>query len=53
MKIESNGQKSAGDKSRNINIRCFFIKDLLKRDNIKLKHYPTERITVDYFTKPL
>ena len=24
MKLESNGKKSAGDKSRHINIRCFF-----------------------------
>ena len=43
MKMESNGRKSAGDKSRHIHIRYFFIKYVLIRDNIELIHFPTER----------
>ena len=31
----------------------FFIKDVLKRENIELRHCPTERMIADYFTKPL
>ena len=53
MKIESNGQKSCGEKSRHIDIRYFFIKDIIKRENIELVHCPTERMIVDYYTKPL
>ena len=53
MKIESNGQKSCGEKSRHIHIRYFFIKDILKRGDIKLVHCPTERMIADCYTKPL
>ena len=53
MKMESNGQKSCGEKSRHILIRYFFIKDVLKRENIELIHCPTERMIADYYTKPL
>ena len=31
----------------------FFIKDILKQEDIELKHCPTERMIADYFTKPL
>ena len=53
MRMESNGQKSCGEKSRHIHIRYFFIKDVLKRENIELIHCPTERMIADYYTKPL
>ena len=53
MRLESNGLKSYGEKSRHIDIRFFFIKDVLKRENIELKHCPTERMIADYFTKSL
>ena len=53
MKLESNGKKSARDKSRHIHIRYFFITDVLKRENIELLHCPTDRVIADYFTKPL
>ena len=49
MKNESEGHKLAGDKSSHMRIRYFFIKDLLKRKNIELNHYPTERMITDYF----
>ena len=53
MRLESNGLKSCGEKSRHIDIRFFFIKDVLKRENIELRHCPTDRMIADYFTKPL
>ena len=53
MKIEKNGRKSCGDKSRHFYIRYFFIKDILKNEGIELKHCSTERMIADYFTKPL
>ena len=51
--IENNGSVSAGEKSRHINIRFFFIKDILKRENIEVKHCPTERMIADFFKKTL
>ena len=45
--------KSAGDKSRHTHIRFFFIKDMMKRENIEVKHCPTERMIAHYYTKPL
>ena len=53
MKIESNGQRSCGEKSRHIDIRYFFIKDIIKREGIEIIHCPTERMIADYYTKPL
>ena len=38
MKLESHGLSSCGEKSRHIDIRFFFIKDVLKREDIELKH---------------
>ena len=51
--IEKNGTVSSSARSRHINIRFFFIKDILKRENIDVKHCPTERMIADFFTKPL
>ena len=51
--LEKNGRSSCGEKSRHINIRYFFIKDVLKREKITVAHCPTERMIADYFTKPL
>ena len=53
IKIEKNGMKSCGDKSRHVNIRYFFIKDILSREDIEVKHRGTELMISDYLTKPL
>ena len=52
IQIEKNGSISSGKKSRYINIR-YFIKYILKRENIEVKHCPTERMIANLFTKPL
>ena len=52
IQIENNGSISSGKKSRHINIR-FFIEDILKRENIEVKHCPIERMIANFFTKPL
>ena len=51
--MEKNGTQSCGDKSRHINIRYFFIKDVIQRENIDIVHCPTELMIADFFTKPL
>ena len=53
IKMERNGLKSCGDRSRHINIRYFFIKDILKREEKDLKHCRTECMLADFLTKPL
>ena len=53
MKLEKNGCASAGQKSRHIDIRYFFIKDYIDRQEITLIHCPTKIMVADYFTKPL
>ena len=51
--LEKNGRKSCGDTSRHINIRYFFIKNTVERENIIVTHCPTEQMIADFFTKPL
>ena len=53
IKLEKNGRASAGQKSRHINIRYFFVKDRVKMDRIDIVHCPTEEMLADFFTKPL
>ena len=48
IKMERNGLKSCGDRSRHINIRYFFIKDILEREEIDLKHCRTECMLADF-----
>ena len=53
IRMEKNGRQSCGEKSRHINIRYFFIKDIIKRENIKIEYCPTEEMVADFYTKPL
>lgn len=53
MKLEKNGRSSAGQKSRHINIRFFFIKDRTNDLGIEIRHCPTLQMLADFFTKPL
>eukprot|EP00980_Cylindrotheca_fusiformis_P022298 scaffold9176_cov129-Cylindrotheca_fusiformis.AAC.22 len=51
MKMEKNGRQSAGQKSRHINIRYFFIKDCIDSGEINLLYCPTgEMLGDDFFT---
>ena len=53
IKLEKNGRASAGQKSRHIDIRYFWVKDRVKSENIDIVHCPTEEMLADFFTKPL
>ena len=53
IKIEENGKKSGGQKTKHMNIRYFFIKDRLKTEGIKVVYCPTGKMIADFFTKPL
>jgi hypothetical protein len=52
MKMEKNGRQSAGQRSRHINIRYFFIKDKIDKGEISLIYCPTGEMIADFFTKP-
>ena len=53
MKMEKNGRQSAGQRSRHIHIRYFFIKDRIDKGEINLVYCSTDKMVADYFTKPL
>jgi hypothetical protein len=53
QRMEKNGRKSAGQKSRHINIRYFFIKDRVHNGELNIIHCPTAKMIGDFFTKPL
>ena len=53
IRIEKNGMKSCREKSRHIHIRYFFITDLVKREELDIKHCRSERMVSDFYTKPL
>ena len=53
MRLEQNGRRSCGKQSRHIDIRYFYLKDLIQRGEIVLKYCPTENMVADFFTKPL
>ena len=53
MLLEENGRKSAGKRSRAINIRYFWMTDQIKKGNVQVQYFPTELMRGDFYTKPL
>ena len=53
IKMLKDGKESSGNKTRHIQIRYFFTKDILKRENMELKHCKTDDMIADFYTKPL
>ena len=51
--LETNGRASAGQRSRAINIRYFFITDQVARGNAVIQYCPTDLMMGDFMTKPL
>ena len=45
--------QSSSDRTRHIDIRYFFIKDIIKREAIDIHYCPTEQMIADFYTKPL
>ena len=52
MKLEQNGKKSCTGNSRHIDIKYFFVKDSVDKEEIKIEYCPTEIMLADFFTKP-
>ena len=53
IRLEKNGLKSVGPRSRHINIRYFFITDQVQKGNVIIKYCPTDDMESDYMTKSL
>ena len=53
IQMENNGRVSAGQRSRHINIRYFFIKDRIDKGEVTIIYCPTDEIVADFYVKPL
>jgi hypothetical protein len=51
--LEKNGRASSSNRTKNINVRYFFIKDQIASGKITVEHCPATEILGDHFTKPL
>ena len=51
--LERNGKASFEKRTQHLNIRCFFITDLPKKQEFEVEHCPTEDMQADFLTKPL
>ena len=51
--LEVNGRKSAGKRSRALNVRYYFVTDQVEKGRIIIEHCPTDTMIADYNTKPL
>jgi len=53
MMLMKNGRLSSGKRTKHLDIRYFFVKDLLDRDIITMAHCLSENMIADFFTKPI
>ena len=52
-RLHTNGRLSSGQNTRHINIRYFFMKDRIEKDEVSVIYCPTAEMIADFFTKPL
>ncbi len=53
IRMEINGRNSCTGNSRHIDIRYFFVKDRVDKEEVTISYCPTEIMLADFFTKPL
>ena len=51
--LENNGKRSAGKRSRALNVRYFFLTDQVEKGNLSIEYCPTDVMWADFMTKPL
>ena len=51
--LQENGRMSTGKRSRHLNIRYFFVTDVIKKGLLKVMYCPTGDMIADFFTKPI
>ena len=51
--LETKGNSSAGKRMRHLDVRYYFIKDIVSRGDLHVEHCPTKIMIADFLTKPL
>ena len=51
--LENNGKRSAGKRSRALNVRYFFLTDQVEKGNLTIEYCTTDVMWADFMTKPL
>ena len=51
--LENNGKLSSSIRTKHINVRYFFVKDCINRNELKIEFCGTEDMMADFYTKPL
>ena len=51
--LETNRKRSAGKRSRALNVRYFFLTDQVEKGNLSIEYCPTDVMWADFMTKPL
>jgi hypothetical protein len=53
MILMKNGRLSSGKHTKHLDIRYFYVKDLIDRGIVKLSHCVSDEMLGDFFTKPV
>ena len=53
MKLEANGRASSGKRTRHLDIKFFYITDLIVQKLLSTEYCPTDDMISNYMTKPL
>ena len=51
IKLKKNGKLSSGKRIRHFDIKLFYIADLIYRDEVEVRYYPTDGMIGDYMSK--
>ena len=53
LRLEKNGMESTGKQTRHFDLTLSYIIDLVKRKQIEIKYWPTDKMLADYHSKLL
>ena len=53
IRLEKNGQRSSSRRTKQIDIKYFWVKDRLRSEGIEVVYCPTNSMAADFFTQPL
>jgi hypothetical protein len=52
-RLENKGKASSGKRTRQFDIKMFYVTDLIARDKVLVMYCPTDNMSGDYIIKPL
>ena len=50
--LEKNGRVSSSKRTKHINVRYFFVTDMIKKNKVSVEWIPTDDMVADFWTKP-